>query len=632
MSQFQISQSKADSGPSQHTQAESERVIEARDKAHDDAMRMMQVNDAESWYNRGLAEATRERNAEAAESFDRALMLRPQYPEAFLGKAVVSIELRRFDVAESTLAAALSILPDNPKLLALRGQLHLDLKRFAQAEADFDAALALDPRLVLALWGKAQLSLLAGKTGQAMATSKALLAQDPSSDVAMSLLGICMAQQGDAAGAIALFNAALANKPDNAYAISNKIFSLDFLPEADFAVQQAARRQWWDVVGAKLGRVALVPRDLDPEKRLTIGYVSSDFSEHSAAHTFMPVLRCHDHAKFRIVGYSCSPTQDDFTASLRTMTDEWVEAWRFSDNDLAARIQADSVDILVDLSGHSLGHRLGVFARKPAPIQVTAWGNATGTGLPTIDYLFADKVAIPPAARSFFAEKIHDLPSLITIEPLADIRPAQPPMLRNGYVTFGVFNRISKISDGALRLWSALISAVPRSKIIIKHGALDDAVARDGLIARFVAHGIARSDVTCLGATTRKEHLAAFEKVDISLDPFPQNGGVSTWESLYAGVPVVTKLGNGAASRAGGAVVKAIGLDDWVANDAAGYLAIATGFAAKPSHLKKLRAELPRMIRRSAAGNVRVYTARVEDAYRGFWRDYCASDRKNTDA
>lgn len=198
-------------------------------------------------------------------------------------------------------------------------------------------------------------------------------------------------------------------------------------------------------------------------------------------------------------------------------------------------------------------------------------------------------------------------------------------MLRNGYVTFGVFNRVNKISDEAIRVWSKLMREVTGSKIIIKHTLLDDPLVRDGLLARFVAQGIAEENITCLGTSERAEHLRAFADVDISLDPFPQNGGVSTWESLYAGVPVVAKLGHGASSRAGGSIVAAVGLDDWVAEDDEGYVEIVRKFAAQPEYLAKLRAELPARIAASSAGNVETYTRSVEQGYRQFWRDYCAA-------
>jgi predicted O-linked N-acetylglucosamine transferase (SPINDLY family) len=376
----------------------------------------------------------------------------------------------------------------------------------------------------------------------------------------------------------------------------------------------------------------LAARSLDPDKRIVVGYVSSDFRTHSAAFTFAPVLRSHDKSNFQVNCYSGSPTRDALTADFQSRADVWVDAVNLSDDELADRIQADGVDILVDLSGHTTGNRLGVFARKPAPIQVSAWGSGTGTGLQTMDYLFADPVIIPADVRPMFAERIHDLPAVITLDPISVAQPSALPMLRNRFVTFGVFNRIDKISDEALAVWSRLLEAVAGSKIVVKHFALDEAFLRDSLVSRFVAHGVPQDRVICTGSSGRREHLQAFENIDISLDPFPQNGGVSTWESLYLGVPVIAKLGNGASSRAAGASLKAIGLDDWVADDDDGYVAIAQKFASMPAQLAQLRADLPARIASSPAGNIAVYTREVEAAYRQFWRGYCASKRQDAGA
>jgi predicted O-linked N-acetylglucosamine transferase (SPINDLY family) len=268
-----------------------------------------------------------------------------------------------------------------------------------------------------------------------------------------------------------------------------------------------------------------------------------------------------------------------------------------------------------------------VFARKPAPVQVSAWGSGTGTGLQTMDYLLSNPVTIPEGVRHLFAERVHDLPSTIIIDPISEARPSALPMLHNGFVTFGVFNRIDKISDDALAVWSKVLRAVPGSKIVIKNFALDEAFLRDHLLARFLVHGIPQDMIICMGSSGRRDHLLGFANIDISLDPFPQNGGISTWESLYMGVPVVAKLGNGVSSRAAGTILKAIGLADWVADNDEGYVAIARKFASMPAHLGKLRADLSATIANTAAGNPEIYARSVEAGYRQFWTDYCSSER-----
>ena len=578
---------------------------------------------ADAYCNRGMAQLLLQRNLEASQSFDRALSLNPRHMQAMFGKGLVGIHLRHFDRSMDAFNAALAMKPGNAAILAQRGRLSLQMGQFKPAEADFDAALAVDPALEAALLGKAHVGVLTDDIAPAMAACKKVLEQNASSEVALAWLGACLAKQGDIVGAIQHFERALAIKPDFEDAITKKIFALDFFPDADFAQHQAVRREWWDRIGARIPRRLLLASELDPDRRITVGYVSSDFRSHSAALTFLPVLRHHDHQAFKVVCYSCSPLKDSVTEQCRSFSDNWVEAWQLSDDELADRVQADRIDILVDLSGHSAGNRLAVFARKPAPIQVTAWGNATGTGLPAIDYFFADPVTVPELVRPLFAEAVYDLPALITTDPLPGALPTPLPMLRNRHVTFGVFNRIDKISNQALVVWSNLLRDIPDARLVLKNGALDDAFLRDTLIGRFVSHGVAEGRIDCLGASVRHDHIAAFANVDISLDPFPQNGGVSTWESLQAGVPVVTRLGRSSASRAGSAIVKAVGLDDWVAENDDGYVAVARRFAADPPELQKLRAELPHRVASSAAGNVEIYTRKVEEGYRQFWRSYC---------
>jgi predicted O-linked N-acetylglucosamine transferase (SPINDLY family) len=596
-------------------------------EAHERAIRL-KPDYADAYVNLGMTLLVCHRNDEAGRNFARALALRPHHLQAIAGDGLVSQNRRHFDAALASFDAALAINPKVVEVLCYRGKLYLLIGQFAKAEADFDTALAIDGDLEQAWLGKTQIAIKRGNAAQALAACNKVLARNPNCEIATLQLGICYAMQGDTDAAIAHIDRALSIRPDYQDAITKKIFYLDFA-DVDFAAHQAVRKIWWEVVGAKVPRRALSPLSLDPDRRLVVGYVSSDFRDHSAALVFKPMLRHYDRGNFEVICYSCSSVRDAVTEECRSLVDRWVDAWQLSDEELADRIEADGVDILVDLSGHSDGNRLGVFAAKPAPIQATGWGHGTGTGLSTMDYMFADEITIPHSVRPLFAEKIYDLPCLITTEPLPELHVTPLPMLRNGYVTFGVFNRIDKISDRVVAVWSRLLRAVPGSIIMIKHGALGDAFVRDTLIARFVAEGVAEDRIRCLGPTSRRDHLAMFAEVDISLDPFPQNGGVSTWESLQAGVPVVSKLGAGCSSRAGGAIVKAVRLHDWVADDDEGYLAIARHHASQPAALAALRAQLPSMVSSSEAGNCKVYVRRVEEAYRRFWRDYCASSAEN---
>jgi len=616
---------------------------------------------ADAHMGRGIALNKLRRHDEARESYRRALALRPNYAQALsnLGNASVTLDLREalacydkalaidgnlaeahngrgwvlyrlnnFDEALASLNRALSIKPNYASALANRAGALRELLRFDEAMADCNRAIALAPDDMSGWLGRAGVSLQIQQLAEALHDCEKAIEIDPEAARAHLLQGVCLAELGRAHEAIASFDRALDIQPDLPSAISNKIFTLDFVADASVELHQQARRVWWEQIGANIASEAARPHDnnRDPDRPLVLGYVSADFNAHSAAFIFKPVLQYHDRDQFEVVCYSCSSKVDPATEEFQKIADRWRDASQWSDDRLAEQIRADGIDILIDLSGHTKGNRLGVFARKPAPIQAHGWGHGTGTGLPTIDYLFSDPVAIPPEVRHLFAETVVDVPCFVTLEPLPiELAQASTPAIANGFVTFGVFNRISKISDQAAQAWSRILERVPGSRLLIKDVALDDQLVRDNLMARLASCGVPVERVELLGKTLRIDHLAAFNRVDICLDPFPQNGGVSTLEALQMGVPVVAKLGNSLPSRAAGSILTAIGLPDWVTDSEEGYVDIAVSRAAELGDLDRLRGELPGQVRAAAACNPVSYAQAVDEAYRAMWKRYCDS-------
>ncbi len=586
----------------------------------------LQSDLAEAWLGRGNTLHLLKRHDEALLAYDRALALNPNLAAVWHGRGNVARDLYHYGEAIAAYDKAIAIEQDLAEAWLGRGLACETLGRISEASAAYKTATELKPEFAEAWIARGATSMEAGQPDDALAMIDHALALEPDSPHAWFARAKIFAETGQVDDALADFDKALALKPDYAVCISNKVFAMNFAGDSGFAEQQRVQSDWWKHVGfaASADAPLRYGNERDPERRIKIGYVSADFHNHSAGLSFKPVLSNHDKSRFEITCYAGVIREDRVTEEFRSVADRWRDTVQMSDGELCRQIQDDRVDILVDLSGHSKGHRLAVFARKPAPIQVTAWGYATGTGLKTVDYLFLDPIACPDGVRHLFAEKIVDLPCLITINALpGDVRLFPPPVLRNGYVTFGVFNRVTKISDEAAALWSRILNETPKARILLKHSAFDEASVRNRITERFREHGIAADRMTFLGSTSRAAHLAAFEDVDISLDPFPQNGGISTWESLQVGVPVIAKLGNNIASRAAGSILSAVGLADWVANTADEYLEIALKFAAMPEHLKMLRTRLPAMIDESAAGNSFKYTKAVEAAYHKMWADYC---------
>jgi predicted O-linked N-acetylglucosamine transferase (SPINDLY family) len=577
---------------------------------------------ADAHNNCGNALSKDRQFGEAIKCYDQAIALDPGYAAAHINRGAALIDLRRIDDAILDLDRALSLAPGSVDAWTNRGEAFLQRHRFDDALASYDRALALDPKSPGAWLGKARALTSLRRIAEAMDACREALAIEPMSGNGFAQLGQCHLLQGHIELAIACFERALAIDPSHEAALANRVFALDFSSEADFSHHQTARADWWRAIGSKEAQRdgSVHATDRNPDRKLVVGYVSAEFKRRSAAYSYRPIFENRDKENFKVVCYSNSPTSDDFTETFKQFADHWRDSSQWSDDELVDCIRRDQIDILVDLSGHAEGNRLRVFARKPAPIQVTAWGHANGTGLPAIDYLFSDPVAIPHDVRHCYAEQIYDLPCLIGFEPPpTDSRSSVPPVAKTGFLTYGVFNRVSKFSDDAIALWSNLLAADVTTRLIIKDQMLDDGDICSQLLERFRTRGGDPARISLLGSTVREAHLAAFREVDICLDPYPHGGGASTWEALYMGVPVVTKLGHGLAGRLGGAILSSIGLTDWVATEDIEYLEIAR----RPTRvqLEVLRRDLPSLIDRRCGP--RAYTKAVEDAYRDMWRRYC---------
>jgi len=587
-------------------------------------------DDAVALSNLGSVYRNLNRPQEALEHFDRALEIRSDVAEIHCNRGLVLLVLRQFPEAIASFDRALALDPQHATSLNDRGNALYWLRRYDEALDSLDRAVAAAPSNAKAWTNRAEVLLHLSRTADAIASCERALALqvgEPDPQVPY-ILGRCFLELGQIKEAITSFDMALAIEPAFEVAISSKIFALDFDEHATFESQNDARRAWW----VKIGRQVAVPPPhhhgnvRDPDRRLVLGYVSADFRHHSAGRAFKPVLRHHDTKQFEVICYSNSTRAPDAaTEEFRQSAAHWRDVARWSDERLDAQIREDGVDILIDLSGHTNGDRLGLFARKPAPIQVHGWGHVTPPGLPTIDYVFADPVSLPPEVRHLFCERIYDLPCILTIEPLpAGVVHAEAPALANGFVTFGVFNRINKITDGAAALWSRILLAVPESRLLLKHFALDDPVVRGNLLGRFARFGAPVERIDLMGTTSRLEHLLALNRVDICFDPFPHGGGASTWEALQMGVPVIPRLGRNQVARAAGAIVTAAGLPDWVANSEDEYFDIAVAKAAEIPALAELRRGLPACLAASEAGNPERYAQAVHAAYRDIWRRYCA--------
>jgi predicted O-linked N-acetylglucosamine transferase (SPINDLY family) len=605
------------------------------------------------------------RLADAERAYRRLLADRAAAPDVPHLLGVLLLQTGRPEGAEPLIAEAVRRRPDVVDFRVSHGDALAALGRFDAAIASYEAALGLDPASTeartglrnahnnrgaarlragdaagaedafrRALAGGSEVAEIHNNLGIALARQGRLEAAVGAFARAVSLaperaeihrnLGLALLRQGRTPEARASYARAVALAPADAEAHSDLIFTLDLDPAATAGDAAAERHRWGARHGAPLVAAAPHANAPDPERRLRVGYVSADFRLHSAADVLAPVVLGHDREAFEVVCYSGVTEPDAVTARFRAGVDLWRETRDVPDAALAAMIRADAIDILVDLSGHSSGNRLPVFARRPAPVQATAWGHAGGTGLAAIGYAFADAVTVPPDARARFVEDIVELPAIVAYAPPAEAPAVAPlPALAAGYPTFGCFNRLCKVGDPVLALWAYVLGAVPDARVLLKDPALDEASVRERVRARFAAQGGAPDRLDFAGGTSRSEHLAAWARVDIALDPFPHGGGVSALEGLWMGVPLVTLRGDAIAGRLGASFLAALGLTDWVAASPATYVAHAARGARDVDALAALRADLRRRLAASALGDHSAYGRAVEAAYRRMWRRYC---------
>ena len=521
---------------------------------------------------------------------------------------------------------AAKLLPNDAESHFNLGNSLREHSQFENAITSYQRALEINPNYVNAHLNLGIMQQKIDLTYNAIESYRKAMEIDPTFVAAYSNCGTALQSLGLIEEAATWHRRAMEINPNSAKAHSDLIFTLD-LAAKDPIEFQFERKNWDRIHATPLQRFTSYLNDATPSRRLRIGYVSADFVHHSAVIAFGNMLTLYNREQFDVYAYSNLNLQEDhFTRLFKHSVTVWRDILRVSDEAVAEQIHNDKIDILIDLSSHSGGNRLLIFARKPAPIQITAWGYGTSTGMRAIDYFFADPIAVPPQEKEFFTENVRYLPCIIGSffnDPFPDINPL--PALTNGIVTFGSFNRLTKISDETYQAWVKILLAVPQSKLILKAGDFNEVATRERVINYFVNAGISADRIILIGKTLWSEHVQAFNKIDIALDPFPHCGGVSTLEGLIMGVPVITLKFNTIIGRTSSSVMTALNLPDWIAETPNEYIELAVSKASNISALSILRQQLRSIYNSSALGDSASYVRTVEQEYRQLWQEWCES-------
>jgi predicted O-linked N-acetylglucosamine transferase (SPINDLY family) len=356
-------------------------------------------------------------------------------------------------------------------------------------------------------------------------------------------------------------------------------------------------------------------------KRLRVGMVSGDLCTHVVSYFLEGLLRGLDSDRIELIAYPTRPKEDPTSQRLRAYFAAWKPLTGLSDAAAAECIHADGVHILLDLNGHTAYNRLPVFAYKPAPVQASWLGYFATTGVAAMDYLIADPWTMPETEEAYFTEKIWRLPEtrLCFTPPDVDVSVSQLPALTSGYITFGCFNNLTKMNDGVVALWSRVLAAVPGSRLLLKAKQLKDASVRQNVFERFATHGVGAERLVLEEPAPRAEYLAAYQRLDIVLDPFPYPGGTTSCEALWMGVPVLTLAGERFLSRQGVGLLMNTGLPEWIASDPDDYVARAVSHAGDLQGLAAVRASLRERFVATPICDAKRFARHFEQALEGMW-------------
>jgi len=574
--------------------------------------------------NLGIALCRRRDFAAAQRVLEGVLETDPLHAEARfnLGLALQGLGLPREALAEYRHATRLR--PHYADAFTNAGNLHKELGEFELAASAYESAVRAEPASVAPRNNLGCLMRTLGRLDAAEEQLRGALALDPGNAALHDNLGNVLKDAGDVDAAIACFRTALALEPRSAATHSNLVYTLNFVAShAEIGLAEA--RRWAERFAEPL-RAQQRPHPNEPaaERRLRIGYVSADFRDHCQSLFTIPLLSNHDPRAVEVHCYSSVERPDATTRRIEALAQVWRPVRSLSDEELAQRIRADAIDVLVDLTMHMAGGRPLVFARKPAPVQI-AWLAYPGTtGIEAIDYRISDARLDPPGCESNYSEATLLLPDAFwCYDPLTDEpEVGPPPALERGHVTFGCLNNPCKLSPASLTLWAKVLAAVPGSRLVLM---VPPGSARDKIGMRLAAARIAAERVSYVPFRPRADYLRGFHDIDIVLDTLPYNGHTTNLDALWMGVPVISRSGNTCVGRGASSQMHCLGMPDLVAGSDADFVSAATALAADRPRLTALRAGLRERLTHSPLMDAPRFARNMESLYRLAWRNYVES-------
>ena len=418
--------------------------------------------------------------------------------------------------------------------------------------------------------------------------------------------------------------------PRHAQVHSAFIYGLCYLPYYDAEYKFREHVHWGEIHAPAAAMRIVHNNDRSTDRPLKVGYLSPDLRMHSVAFFLQPLLSHHDRNSVQTYCYSNNDRADGMTAELRRLAGHWREIHQFDDARVTELVQADGIDILVDLAGHTAGCRPGVFARKPAPLQVAYLGYPATSGMAAMDYRITDEMADPAGMTDhLYTERLLRIPhGFLCYQPQTDAEVSSAPCIEKGYPTFGSFNNLAKVNAELVEVWCSVLQHSPGSRLLLKSKGLQFMEIRERTWRLFEERGVDRDRIELSGwAESLDKHLELYKMVDIALDTFPYNGTTTTCEALWMGVPVVTLAGAEHVGRVGVSLLSQAGLVEFITADSDAYIALAVSLAVDKQRLASMRARLRGTVRESLLCDAAGTTRDIEDAYRKAWVNWVTAQR-----
>ena len=563
---------------------------------------------------------------EAENLYKQIIAKTPTHADSYNMLSIIYGQRRDFNAAKESVNKALELQPNNLAYNFGKAFILTNMLDYAGAEESYKKVVALNKNFPDAYLQLGIIQRDMGKISEAINNFKICLAIAPNSMPAIANLGNTIFDTGDVTEALKYYKKGAEMQPNNADVASNFILSLHYDELSTRDELFAMAKKWAEKFMPESLAKKTHPNTKEPERKLRIGYVSADFKAHPVGFYLEGVFENHDKNNFEIYCYANQMHSDKITQKIAKAADKWFVISEMPDEHVIKLIENDKIDILIDMGGFSANNRLSVFARKPAPVQMTWIGYFDTTGMKAMDYIVSDKFLIPEGQEKYYVEKPLRLPNCyVTMRPPQfDITVGELPAKTNGYITFASFNNSRKLNKAVVELWAEILNKVPNSKLLLKSKAFVDENLRGKFLEFFVSRDIAKERLTFSGHTFIEQMFAEYDNVDIALDTFPFTGNTTSSHALWMGVPVITLAGDNYVARMSSTILNAVGHPEFVAKDKKQYVEKAVSLANNVELLAKIRKSLRQDFETSKLSDAKTFTKELEAEFRKAWKEWCS--------